>query len=120
MGEEDFEIKYVTRDEALEIARSQTVRDLTESESSISYVGFVPGVEDFCVCEFRYEAPHGWVQSCRVLREDERRPGEEITDAHIADVARSGNLISAIRLYRAKYGVGLAEGKAAVTGLLST
>jgi len=48
----------------------------------------------------------------------ERLPGEEITDARIVDLARNGNMVSAIRLFRAKHQVGLLEGKQGVESLL--
>src|SRR5262245_25238 len=117
--EEEFEIEYLTREEALEIARSQALRDLSELDTKISYVAFVRDFEDYCYCEFTYDVSDGWVPSCRMLREGERLPEEQIADTHIARVAREGNIVSAIRLYRGKYGVGLAEGKAGVRRLLS-
>jgi hypothetical protein len=117
--EDEYQIEYLTREQALAAAREQATRDLTESESVISYVAFVPGFEDYCRCEFRFEPPHGWAQSCRMLTTAERTPDEQITDDRILAVARSGNVISAIRLYRGLHGVGLAEGKAGVERLLN-
>ena len=116
--EDEFQMEYVTRDQAIAAAREQAARDLCESESVISYVAFVPALQDFCRCEFRFEPPRGWVHSCRMLTPEERRPEERITDDRIRTVAQSGHLIAAIRLYRAKHGVGLAEGKAAIERLL--
>jgi hypothetical protein len=117
-GEYEYGIAYFTREQAVTIARQQSIRDLNESESIISYVAFVPSLVDFCQCEFRLEVPHGWVQSCRMLAQEERGADEQITDAHIREVALSGNVIAAIRLYRGKYNVGLAEGKASVERML--
>jgi hypothetical protein len=117
--EEDFETEYLTREQALEIARSQALRNLSESDTKISYVAFMADFEDYCYCEFTYEVPDGWVFSCQMLREEARQPEEQITDAHILRVVREGNLLSAIRLYRGKYGVGLTEGKAEVERLMS-
>ena len=116
--EDEFQIEYFTGEQAIAAARAQAARDLTESETVISYVAFVPGFEDFCRCEFRFEPPHGWVQSCRMLTPAERTPDEQITDDRIRAVAQAGNLISAIRLYRGLHGVGLAEGKAGVERLI--
>jgi hypothetical protein len=116
--EDEFQVEYLTREQAVAVAREQAARDLRESDSLISYVALVAGMEDFCWCEFRLESPNGWVQSFRMLRPDERLPHEQITDERIREVARSGNLIGAIRLYRGKRGVGLAEGKAGVERLL--
>src|SRR5262245_49606884 len=97
--EDESQIEYLTREEAIAAAREQVTRDLTESESVISYIAFVPGMEDFCRCEFRFDPPHGWTQSCRMLTPAERTPDEQITDDRIRAVAQAGNVISAIRLY---------------------
>lgn len=80
-------------------------------------MAFVADLDDYCLCEFVQEEG-GWVKTVRVLRNDERAPGEEIPNTHIIALARAGNLLSAIRLYRAKHEVGLAEGKAGVEALL--
>lgn len=117
--EDEFQIEHSTYEQAIAIARQQATRGLSESESIISYVAFVPGLEDFCRCEFRLEAPHGWVQSCQMLKQEEREPDEQITDARIREIALSGNAITAIRLYRGKYNVGLAEAKASVEQMIS-
>ena len=116
--DDDFRPEYLSREQDIAVARSEARRDLRETESRIAYVAFVPGHEDFCLCEFHLEPPHGWVQSFRTLRPDERRADEQITDEHIRAVAASGNLIAAIRLYRTRYDVGLADGKAGVERLL--
>ena len=102
---------------SLAIARSEATRDLVVSEASIRYVAFDPNFEDYCYCEYVQEE-YGLVKTVRLLRNEERLPGEEIQDERIIEVARSGRLIQAIRLYRAKYQVGLAEGKAGVESLL--
>jgi hypothetical protein len=117
--DDEYQIEYLTREQAIAAAREQATRDLVESESVISYVAFVAGLEDYCRCEFRFEPPQGWTQSCRMLTPAERMPGEQITDDRIRAVARAGNVITAIRLYRGLHGVGLAEGKVGVERLLS-
>ena len=99
--EDEYQIEYWTYEQAVATAQQQATRDLNKSESIISYVAFVPSLADFCQCEFRLEAPHGWVQSCRMLTQEERGPDEQITDAHIRELAFSGNVITAIRLYSA-------------------
>jgi len=120
MSEEqnDSQIEYLTRDEAVQLARAQVKRDLTETESTIAYVAFIPGIEDFCRCEFRMNSPHGWVQTARLLATNERHPDEQITDERIVKLARTGNMISAIRLYRAKHAAGLLEAKTSVERLV--
>jgi hypothetical protein len=88
------------------------------TDSRISYIAFVPGW-DLCYCEFSLEAQNSWTQSWRMLQDEKRRPDERITDARIYSVAKAGNMITAIRLYRAKYKAGLVEGKAGVEKLLA-
>ena len=117
-NDDESEIEYLTREQVIARSRQETSRDIIESDSMISYTAFVPQFEDFCHCEFRLVLPHGWVGSIRVLRADERRADEQITDVGICEVARAGRLIPAIRLYRAKYGVGLADAKAHVDELM--
>jgi hypothetical protein len=117
MNDENDEIEYLTYAGALAIARSEAYRDLVAEESSIRYVAFDPNWDDYCYCEFRLEKG-GWIKTVRMLQNEERLPGEEIQDARIIELARSDKRLSAIRLYRAKYQVGLAEGKAGVEALL--
>jgi hypothetical protein len=117
--EHDNGIQHLTRDEAVRVARAQATRDLVESESSISYVAFVPDLQDYCLCEYRLEPPHGWVFSCRMLPLERRLPEEQIPDSRIVELARSGNILLAIHLYRGKYNTSLAEGKAGVERLLN-
>ena len=47
----------------------------------------------------------------------DRRPEEELTDDHIARVARSGNTIAAIRLYRTLHAADLRTARDAVEKL---
>ena len=64
--DDDSQIEYLSHEEALWAARAQATRDLVESESVISCVAFVGGLEDFCRCDFRFKLPHGWVRSFRI------------------------------------------------------
>src|SRR5262245_28742493 len=64
-------------------------RDLVESDSKISYVAFVPGLEDFCRCELRSEGPDRWVCSYSSLPLKERNQDEQITDDRIREVAKA-------------------------------
>jgi hypothetical protein len=117
MDDEFGEVERFSQEEALATARAEAQRDLTVSDESIRYVAFVPGLEDHCTCEFIRE-DGGWVKTFRLLTTAERLPGEEIPDVRIVQLARSGKMVSAIRLYRAKHQVGLVEGKAGVESLL--
>ena len=106
--DDDFEPEYHTREEAIRIARAESERALKEEPESISYVCYVPGFYDYCLCEFVL-GEGGWVKTMRGLTPGERLPAEEIQDERIRELAHSGNMVSAIRLYRSKYQVGLRE-----------
>jgi hypothetical protein len=117
MDDDYGEMEYLTRDEALTIAQTETTRGLVVTDDSIKYIGFVAEYGDYCYSEFIREE-EGWVMVRRLLTNAERHPGEEISNDSILQFARTGNLISAIRLYRAKHEVGLLEGKQGVELLL--
>ena len=103
----------VTREAAIETARSMAARDLCETESAITYVGFVAAFDDYARCAFLPD-DKGWVFQFATLPQEERLLDEKITDEQIIAAARRGNRINAIRMYRNKYGASLAE---AVEGL---
>ena len=117
MDDDFVGVERITRGDALAVARAQARRDLVISETSIRYVAFVPGFEDHCLCEFVLEGA-GWIQVFRPLAPAERLPGEVIPDERIVQLARSGNLLSAIRLFRTKHEAGLLEGQRGVESLL--
>lgn len=119
MSDDDPEVERFTYDRALTAARAEALRDLVTSEDSIRYVAYVPEFEDYCLCEF---APYeeSWVKVVRLLTPTERLAGEEVPDDRIISLARNGNMVSAIRLFRAKHQVGLLEGKVGVEALLKS
>jgi hypothetical protein len=110
---DEVEPRYVSYDEAVTTARAGALRDLHVTDHLISYVGR-DECGDLSHCEFRYEPGSGWALWSRLLLSSERLPGEEITDAKIVELAAAGDQLRALRLYRTKYGAGLAE---AVAGL---
>jgi hypothetical protein len=109
----DDEIEYLTTEEAELRAKEIAIRDLRISPSHISCVGYFEGFSDYALVEFHKE-PEGWIQVFTSLPNEMRLENEFIQDSKIKALADEGNLISAIRLYRAKYGVGLLEAKNAV------
>ena len=116
--EEEFDnIQCWTREQAILVARAESLRDLEITDDAIRYVAFIPEFTDYCLCGYLPERG-AWVKVVRLLAPLERLPGEEISDERIVALAQSGQLISAIRLYRAKHEVGLLEGKAGVEALL--
>src|ERR1051326_8914325 len=104
------EAERCTQDQALVTAKAEALRDLTVTDGSIRYVAFVPEFDDYCLCEFVLENEN-WIKVIRMLTPSERSPGEEISDEKIILLARSGKMLSAIRLFRAKHQVGLVEGQ---------
>ncbi len=115
--EDESELESVTREEALRIAQSEAIRGFEDRGESISYITYSEQFADYCCCQFTQEAG-GWVLSLRTLLPHERLPGEEIQDEQIVELIRRGNTIGAIKLYRTKYEVGLAEAKHAVEAML--
>ena len=115
--EDEFEVEYHSREAAVALAKANALRSYEEVGDTIRYVAYVDESYDYCLCEFIKE-PEGWVKTYRALTPAERLPSEEVRDELITKLARSGNMVASIRLYRAKYQVGLKEAFAAVQSLL--
>jgi hypothetical protein len=115
---DDDQIERFTREQAIQIARAEAKRDYSEQEDIISYVAYIPEVHAFCVCEFVVNEG-AWIKTYRLLTPNEWLPGEEIQDETILNLAKSGNMVSAVSLYRSKHGVGLKEGLEAIQRLLA-
>ena len=111
-----LEAEYITYEQALRIARSEALRDLKESQKSIGYIAHVQSLHDYCFCEF-VPQEDGWIKTIRGLMPDERLPEEEIQDKTIMELAQSGQMITAIRLYRSKHQVDLRIAHEAVNAL---
>ena len=99
-------VEYYSTEEAVRIARSEALRSYQETDVLVQYVAHLSEFHDYCLCEFTNEGGH-WVKTYRCLTPGERAPGEEISDKTIKDLVMSGNMVSAIRLYRSKHQVGL-------------
>jgi len=110
------DLQYFTRDQALAIARAEAARSLIDRGHGVSYVTFDATFHDYCLVEFVPEGD-GLLKVSRCLTSAERIDGEEILDARIRSLASAGQLVTAIRLYRTKYGVGLAEARDAVSAM---
>ena len=108
MNPDEPEYEYLTREQALQVARAEAIRDLTETDTLIRYVTFVSELDDYCMCQFELYKD-GWSKQIWMLPNNERLPGEEIPDERILAHILAGNRISAVRLYRAKHEVGLRE-----------
>lgn len=109
----DDDVEYITTEEAISKAKEIAIRNLEIGSSLISCVAYFEGISDYALVEFHKES-EGWVQVFTCLPNEMRLENEIIQDSKIKSLADEGNLISAIRLYRAKYSVGLAEAKSAV------
>jgi hypothetical protein len=109
----DDKTEFLTTEEAELRARQIAIRNLQFTSSYISCVAYFEGFSDYALVEFHKE-PQGWVQVFTCLPNEMRLENEVIQDSKIKALADEGNLISAIRLYRAKYGVGLLEAKNAI------
>ena len=110
---EDDGVEYLSKAEAEARAREIAIRDLQIGSSLIRCVAYFESFFDYALVEFHQE-PEGWVQVFTCLPNEMRLENEVIQGSKIKNLADAGNLISAIRLYRAKHGVGLAEAKNAI------
>ena len=99
---------YLSKEEAEARARKIAIRDLQIGSSLIKCVAYSMGLFDYALAEFHQE-PEGWVQVFTRLPNEMRLENEVIQDSKIKTLVHQGNLISAVGLYRAKYGVRLAE-----------
>jgi len=115
---DDDQIAYFTREEAEALAKSEVLREYSDRGDSISYIAYLSEFHDYCFCEL-VEEDGRWVKTFRALLPEERLQGEEILDETIVRLARTGNMVSAVRLFRSRHGVGLKEAFAAVQALLS-
>jgi len=114
---DDVQIERVTREQAVQLARAEAKRSYSEREDVISYVAYIAEMHAFCRCEFVVH-DGAWIKRYRLLTPAEWFPDEAIRDETILSLAESGNMVSAIRLYRARHGVGLKEGLVGVQRLL--
>jgi hypothetical protein len=89
----ETELAVFSYEEALANAESETVRELDEVADVIRYVAFIPELGDFCLCELEYRGER-WFKRVRVLRQDERLPGEEISDEAIRAYAAKGRRVA--------------------------
>jgi hypothetical protein len=116
-SDDEFEPVYYSREEALRIAHAEAERAISELPESISYICYITDFRDYCFCEFVLEDGK-WVKAIRCLTPEERMPGEAIRDESIRELAQSGNMVAAIRLYRSKHQVGLREAHDAIKSML--
>jgi hypothetical protein len=114
--EEDYTERF-TREEAIQIARAESKRDYSEQDDAIRYVAYISEVHAFCLCEFAIHKD-AWIKTYRLLMPTEWLPDEAIEDETIINVAQSGHIVSAVLLYRVKYGVGLRDGLLGVQRLI--
>jgi len=115
---DEEQLEYHSHDDAVRIARSEALRAYDEGPGRISYVSHMEALHDYCLCEFVQEEG-GWLQTYRPLTPDERLASEVITEEAILRLAMSGNMVSAVRLYRSKHQVGLKDAYDAMQSLLT-
>lgn len=117
MSISDDEVEYLTRQEAVDYARSLAKRDLVETSTRITFVAYSDFFHDQCWFEINEVRSENWEVSFRSLTDDERADDERIHDDQIRQLAETGQKIAAIRLYRSKYHADLAKAKAAVEAM---
>jgi len=115
--DDENQIEYVSHAEARRVSGLEPTRGYVETDRSITYISYMPEFLDFCQCEFTL-MEGGWVETFRSLTPDERLAGEEIQDETILELAKSGKMVTAIRLYRTKHQAGLKAAFEAVQALV--
>ena len=109
---------FLTFEDAKALAESEAKRDLQIGETAITYVKYDENFQDYIQVEILFAERNKGVLAMSSLPLEERQSDEQLNDQHIAYVARTGNLIGAIRLYRLLHTVGLKEAKDAIDRLL--
>lgn len=112
--EPEDEIEYLTRAEAEDIARTEAIRDLQFAPQSISYVAYHEPFADYCRITIEFDEPNRGEYHLQLLPLDERLEDETYDDNKIKAIARSGNLLNAVRLYRHLHSASLMVAKSAV------
>lgn len=114
---EDDEDGFLSREDGRAFAARECHRDLLETESVISYVRNAEDFDDFCRVQISFDSQERGTYTIQLLPLSEREPDEMLDDAKIADVARRGRRINAVRLYRHLHQCPLAEAIQGVAGL---
>ena len=104
--------------EAEKMARSEAKRIVQLDRQAVRYVKYSTlFFQDYCLVSIVFDETGQGPISFRTLLPEERQVDEHITEAHIAEVARSGFLMLAIRLYCLLHNASLATAKAAVEAM---
>ncbi|MFI4862295.1 MAG: hypothetical protein ACIAXF_16645 [Phycisphaerales bacterium JB063] len=116
----DSENECLTFEEAKEIATRDAKRDLKIDPAEISYIAYEEGFCDFCKIVIFLEGPNKGDMTAQALPLSDRLADETITDARIREVAESGNLIAAVRLFRLLHSADLKTAKDGVERLMAS
>ncbi len=109
--------EFLTREQTLAPVDPETVRDYLDNPDSVSFIAYVTNAQDYCRCEW-VKIDGNWEFSFQILPDDERLEREVVTDERIASVALSGGKITAVRMYRTKYGASLSDALKAVDEMM--
>ena len=117
--EHDHEREYLSRIEALEIAREESIRDLQETPDQITYIAFHKPFNDFCRVRIEFTNEDRGEYVLQLLPPAERLESEKVDDNKIKMVAKNGFVLNAVRTYRNQHSVGLADAKSAVEKMIA-
>ena len=116
--DEEFQEEFMSDSECKTYLESiKNKRMILEEDNKIVFAAYMEHEFDYSKVELN-KTEKGWSAVGFLLPETERVDGEELTDKCIEKAALSGYTIQAIKLYRAKYNIGLKEAKEAVEAII--
>jgi hypothetical protein len=114
---EGHDSRTLTFDEAEALAKAKRILQL--DRHAIRYVKYDPHFfHDYCRVDVVFDGAGRGTMVFTLLPLSERQDGENFTDEHVKKVAKSGNVLDAIRLYRLLHSADLATAKLAVERML--
>jgi len=107
-------------EEAEAAAKKEAKRILQLDRQAVRYVKYDPKFfHDYCRIDIVFDDSGRGPITFTMLPLSERQDGENFTDEHVKNVAKTGKVLDAIRLYRLLHSADLATAKRAVERMLA-
>src|SRR5262249_28953206 len=107
-------------EEAEAVAKQEAKRILQLDRQAVRYVKYDPEFfHDYCRVDIVFDDSGRGPVIFTMLPLSERQDDEHFTDAHVKNVARSGKVLDAIRLYRLLHSADLAAAQNAIDRMLA-
>jgi hypothetical protein len=105
-------------EEAEAAAKKEAKRILQLDRQAVRYVKYEELFRDYCRIDIVFDGSGRGPKTFTMLPLSERQDDENFTDEHVKNVAKTGTVIEAIRLYRLLHSADLATAKRAVERML--